>query len=49
MTPSTSTAPSNGILVLRLIRQSGSAPFPPIISKILYIYYYLENNFIFLE
>ena len=41
----TSTAPCNGTLVPRPIRQSGSSPFPLIGSKNPYSYRYLGNYF----
>ena len=47
MTPgngTTSTAPCNGTLVPRPIRQSGSSPSPPFGSKNPYSYGYLGNN-----
>ena len=40
----TSTAPCNGTLVPRPIRQSGSSPSPPIGSKNPYSYRYLGKN-----
>ena len=40
----TSTAPCNGTLVPRPIRQSDSSPSPPIGSKNPYSYRYLGNN-----
>ena len=40
----TSTAPCNGTLIPRPIRQSGSSPSPPIGSKNPYSYRYLGNN-----
>ena len=42
----TSSAPCNGTLVPRPIRQSGSSPSPPIGSKNPYSYRYLGNDFI---